>query len=1261
MTDLLSAKPQGRTRINIDLTMPTNPTKRQRNAKACDECRRKKVKCDFLEGGPKKACFSCSLQGTPCVFSPSTKSTKRKPKVAQKETPGNKKQVTSQNTLKVENTEANGFQTNKNDLRNFTADFSSGFDDAPDIKTKHSKNQSSKENHFGEKLNIDSPADSKPASLYRNLDENLHHDKEGSRMAKSNISAGVAPQLSTSKPNLKRPDTHIQDLKENNNNNNKQTKKPRTEKSKHAMESEKSKKYESLFKMLLPGLPNLEKLNMDLFLKIVENMKNSSNEFKNDMSYSENSVDYLKLAVEQYNYVTHNRVPIEKVSSFNFCLQTPLPPKEVALGFIEKTSQECCVLFRFYHRPTFSKNLDDLYRLSPAEYTSELKTFLPLCYSVMAVGALFSKSSNNTSQDPSKKPQNRRSSRNAPMTMNDKDLADEGYKYFLAARRLIDLTNARDLYSIQTIVMLFIFLQCSARISTCYLFIGVAMRSALREGLHRNIPLGTPGFSLLDIEMRKRTFFSIYKMDVYVNTMLGLPRTISQQDFDQTLPLEVEDDCLTHDGIVSPPQSEFSNNDSRNNDSEEPFEKNTLSSACIANQHTKIIMILDEIVEGLYPIKKANNLISHDFVTKLESKLNDWLTQLPEELNPSISDFSKFSASSSKRHFLYKANRLLRLSFLQVQIVLYRPFIHYLTFKNSKNRYHLKPDELSIKRADNCLGVAQTVITLAKEMMDNHLLSGNYWFSVYTIFFSVAGLIFYIHEFVPTTEVEIAKYKRCVQLSKIGKDILDVLKNSSMAASRTYNILNILFESLNKKTKTFMLQQQLLEEQQLKKQTQQQGQYSPQGNQGPEVSNTMLASPLFLTKQDSNLQHTGQPGAASTDNAQKNTNTIASSLLGTTPDSQTMENTSNKNPLASKITIEQSLEELYNMDFSNFEQFMNDTSLKDNNTMNNVFANMSPIANTLQNANIATDGKIFADNVNSYLSKSGNSSNSSTSSGNPQNNSLNFPTSSDLHPYLPRSPLQFSSVGNQSIQNLPFNENAVTASSMSNSSSMLKNSTSFPLFPKTNITRVSKQNIHSSINEDSMNSGEPIDSFPNATYGSSSGNPVQPQVPSKNISKPSFSGADSVTETNSNKLNDSGKENKNNASDSLGFQFDIKSTTRNKNATSQNTTAYNHPDSNDETSKNNSAFSNNNESNPIGTGNMTQQASDSNKKDNINEHINVTDGTNNAEDPLYLTGVFDQLDMQLFGRFLPPYMSRTNETDSVQSTTLNDLTSENKP
>ncbi|KAL6948681.1 hypothetical protein ACO0QE_001154 [Hanseniaspora vineae] len=1104
----------------------------------------------------------------------------------------------TQNASKDAIIDSNTFESNKDGFQNYAADFSSALKNVQYTNAKESKTQSSNKGQFADKTNAGSSVESMPASFYSSKNESLPYVKEESRRTKNAVDIDADFHDSASRSTLKRPDNQSQKFK----NSNKKVKKSRTEKNKQTVENENSEKYELLFEKLLPGLPDVRELNMELFLKILENTKNSFNEPKKDLAYFENSVDYLKMVVEQYKYITENRVPVEKVSSLTFCLQTPLPPKEIALGFIEKTSQECCVLFRFYHRPTFSKNLDDLYRLSPAEYTSELKTFLPLCYSVMAVGALFSKSDNNTAPESSKKTRNKRSGRTASKIMNDKDLADEGYKYFLAARRLIDLTNARDLYSIQTIVMLFIFLQCSARISTCYLFIGVAMRSALREGLHRNIPFGTPGFSILDIEMRKRTFFSIYKMDVYVNTMLGLPRTISQQDFDQSLPLEVEDDCLTHDGIVSPPKSEFSNDDNRNKDMEQPFAESTLSSACIANQHTKLIMILDEIVEGLYPIKKANNLISHDFVTKLECKLNDWLAELPEELHPGISDFSKFSASASKRHFFHKANRLLRLSFLQVQILLYRPFIHYLTFKNSKNRYHLKPDELSIKRADNCLEVAQTVITLAKEMMDNHLLSGNYWFSVYTIFFSVAGLIFYIHEFVPTNEMEIAKYKKCVQLSKIGKDILDVLKNSSMAASRTYNILNILFESLNKKTKTFMLQQQLLEEQQLKQQVQKQGPYFSPGQQSPDNSNTMLASPFFLDKQDSNTPNIGQPRAETIANNQ-NSNTMANSLLATTPENQNVENVSNKNPLSSKISIEQSLEELYNMDFSNFEQFMGDASSKENNMINNAFAKIAPIANSLQNPNTATDGKIFADNVNSYLSNSGNSSSDSNTSGNLPANVLNFPTSTDLHPYLPQSPLHFSSVGNQSAPNFASDETAITGASMSNSSSMFKNSSSFPLFPKTNIAATSKQSKQTILNQSNRNTDESVNSLSNTEYPLRNEDTSQTQVPANNAKTPSVPDVNPTSITNIN------------VNDQL----------RNEDFTPQ--------------PKDNS----------------------NNNKGNDNAHMSASNSNNGAEDPLYLTGIFDQLDMQLFGRFLPPYMSRANDTNSVQSAAPADSASEKKP
>lgn len=524
-------------------------------------------------------------------------------------------------------------------------------------------------------------------------------------------------------------------------------------------------KYRTLFQEVFPGLPDIDSLDVQTFAQIYHNFNRDNH--------------HLKDTVTEYNLISHNgeaaattvtttstpdvSSAAEAIENVDGSIQSNegreikilLPPKHIALRFIKNTWQHCCVLFRFYHRPSFIKNLDQLYETDPQNYTDEQMNFLPLCYAVMAVGALFSKSmmDSNDIADEDSQP--------------DQFLKDEGYKYFIAARKLIDITNARDLNSIQTIVMLFIFLQCSARLSTCYAYIGVAMRSALREGLHRNLTMGAPGFTPIEIEMRKRLFFTIYKMDIYLNTMLGLPRAISQRDFDQSFPLEIDDEYITEDGIYPERQGD------------------ELSSAGIANQHTKLIMILDNIVSELYPIKKTNNLISHEVVTNLELKLRQWLNQLPPELIPGLEDVPpKF----------YKANRLLHLSFLQVQIVLYRPFIHYLS------RTAPRRDPLSIQRAKNCISVARTVVTLAQEMIQKRMLTGSYWFSIYTIFFSVAGMIFYIHEVTPTDEESSREYEQVVKDTELGKKVLLQLKDASMAANRTYNILNQLFERLNSRT-----------------------------------------------------------------------------------------------------------------------------------------------------------------------------------------------------------------------------------------------------------------------------------------------------------------------------------------------------------------------------------------------------------------------------------------------------------------------------
>ena len=97
-----------------------------------------------------------------------------------------------------------------------------------------------------------------------------------------------------------------------------------------------------------------------------------------------------------------------------------------------------------------------------------------------------------------------------------------------------------------------LFLQSSAKLSTCYSYVGIALRSALRLGLHRSAV--TAHFNPLERELRKRVFWVVRKMDVYVSTMLGLPQMLSDDDIDQEYPVSVDGDFISQDGILPTPK-----------------------------------------------------------------------------------------------------------------------------------------------------------------------------------------------------------------------------------------------------------------------------------------------------------------------------------------------------------------------------------------------------------------------------------------------------------------------------------------------------------------------------------------------------------------------------------------------------------------------------------------------------------------------------------------------------------------------------------
>lgn len=185
---------------------------------------------------------------------------------------------------------------------------------------------------------------------------------------------------------------------------------------------------------------------------------------------------------------------------------------------------------------------------------------------------------------------------------------------------MLDITDCRDLPTLQAVVFMILFLQSTAKLATCYSHIGIALRACCRLGLHRNIK---NDFDPVEQEERKRIFWLIRKMDAYVAALLGYPQMLSADDVDQQWPEEVDDEYITVEGILPMPSAKF------------PLIRAT-------NAHTSLVFILQKVVKSIYPIKGFEGSkpgdsysISHSKIRAIEQDLQKWMDDLPVELRPS--------------------------------------------------------------------------------------------------------------------------------------------------------------------------------------------------------------------------------------------------------------------------------------------------------------------------------------------------------------------------------------------------------------------------------------------------------------------------------------------------------------------------------------------------------------------------------------------------------------------------------------------------
>jgi hypothetical protein len=119
------------------------------------------------------------------------------------------------------------------------------------------------------------------------------------------------------------------------------------------------------------------------------------------------------------------------------------------------------------------------------------------------------------------------------------------------------------------------------------------------------------------------------------------------------------------------------------------------------------------------------------------------------------------------------------MSFAHVQMMLYRPFVHYIVQakQGGDQRYAI---------ASACVNVARKIVHTSEEMRKNGLLNAAYWFTIYTTFFSIITLMYYV-----TVNPPDATSHAVLEDARIGIECLNSIGATSPAANRCASVLTV--------------------------------------------------------------------------------------------------------------------------------------------------------------------------------------------------------------------------------------------------------------------------------------------------------------------------------------------------------------------------------------------------------------------------------------------------------------------------------------
>lgn len=113
---------------------------------------------------------------------------------------------------------------------------------------------------------------------------------------------------------------------------------------------------------------------------------------------------------------------------------------------------------------------------------------------------------------------------------------------------------------------------------------------------------------------------------------------------------------------------------------------------------------------------------------------------------------------------------------------MYRPFLHYVSQECGTKQL----DRRSYACAAACVSVARNIVHITAEMKRRGLLIGNHWFVMYTSYFSILSLVFFVFENPRSSTSD-----QILKEATAGRDMLASLAKRSLAADRCTHSLNV--------------------------------------------------------------------------------------------------------------------------------------------------------------------------------------------------------------------------------------------------------------------------------------------------------------------------------------------------------------------------------------------------------------------------------------------------------------------------------------